>query len=51
MTAAMRADARFIPLARDIGLVDYWRNSGHWPDFCATAGYDCKTEAARLAVN
>jgi hypothetical protein len=43
--------ARFMPLARDIGLVDYWRNCGHWPDFCATAAYDGKKEAARLAVH
>lgn len=33
-TAAMRADPRFIPLARKLGLLDYWRASGHWPDFC-----------------
>lgn len=33
-TAAMRADPRFIPLVRRLGLLDYWRASGHWPDFC-----------------
>jgi tetratricopeptide (TPR) repeat protein len=31
-TAAMRADRRFQPLMRQIGLVDYWRTSGHPPD-------------------
>jgi len=31
-TAAMRADPRFGPLMRDIGLADYWRTSGHAPD-------------------
>jgi hypothetical protein len=31
-TAAMRADARFPPLMRQIGLADYWRTSGHPPD-------------------
>jgi hypothetical protein len=37
-------------LAARLGLVDYWRSSGHWPDFCADPGlpYDCKAEAARL---
>ena len=49
-TAAMRRDARFMPLAAQLGLVDYWRSTGHWPDFCAEPGlpYDCKTEAAKL---
>jgi DNA-binding winged helix-turn-helix (wHTH) protein/Tfp pilus assembly protein PilF len=31
-TAGMRADPRFPPLTRQIGLVDYWRTSGHPPD-------------------
>lgn len=49
-TAAMRADPRFMPLMRDIGLLDYWRSSNQWPDFCTDEKlpYDCKTEAARL---
>lgn len=34
-TLAMRADPRFIPLVKRLGLFDYWRTSGHWPDFCA----------------
>lgn len=33
--AAMRADPRFVPLVQRLGLLDYWRGSGHWPDFCA----------------
>jgi hypothetical protein len=24
----------FKDLVRDIGLADYWRQSGHWGDFC-----------------
>jgi DNA-binding winged helix-turn-helix (wHTH) protein/TolB-like protein len=50
-TAAMRRDPRFIKLAARLGLVDYWRTTGNWPDFCAEPGlpYDCKAEAARLA--
>jgi TolB-like protein/tetratricopeptide (TPR) repeat protein len=49
--AALRRDPRFMALAARIGLVDYWRASDHWPDFCAEPGlrYDCKAEAARLA--
>lgn len=44
---AVRADPRFWTLAKRIGLVDYWRKSGRWPDFCAEPGlpYDCKAAA------
>ena len=50
-TAAMLRDPRFIPLAAQFGLVDYWRATGQWPDFChdPTLPYDCKAEAARIA--
>lgn len=48
---SMRRDPRFMTLAASLGLVDYWRSTNHWPDFCAEPGlpYDCKAEAARLA--
>ena len=36
VSAAMRADPRFVDLCRGCGLVDYWRQSGHWPDFLGT---------------
>jgi len=36
-TAAMRVDPRFAALAKDAGLVVYWRSSGYLPDFCKTA--------------
>ena len=51
LTANLRRDPRFIALAARIGLVDYWRSSGHWPDFCAdpTLPYSCQAEAARRA--
>jgi adenylate cyclase len=50
--AALRRDPRFIPLAARIGLVDYWRSTGKWPDFCAEPGlpYDCKAEAAKVVA-
>ena len=32
----MRADRRFLPLVEKFGLMDYWKASGHGPDFCAT---------------
>lgn len=43
-TRSMRRDARFMPLANDLGLVAYWRATNHWPDFCAEPDlpYDCK---------
>lgn len=50
VTAPMRADPRFMPLMRDLGLLAYWRLSGHWPDFCRDPGlpYRCQAEAQRL---
>jgi DNA-binding winged helix-turn-helix (wHTH) protein/tetratricopeptide (TPR) repeat protein len=50
--SAFRRDPRFMPFAARLGLVDYWRSSGKWPDFCAEPGlpYDCKKEAERLAA-
>lgn len=49
--ASVRRDPRFMPLAKRLGLLDYWRASGHWPDFCNRPGidYDCKAEAAKLS--
>jgi tetratricopeptide (TPR) repeat protein len=45
-----RRDRRFMPLAKKIGLVDYWLATGKWPDFCAEPDlpYDCRA-AARAA--
>jgi adenylate cyclase len=47
-TAPLRADSRFMPLAARLGLIRYWRTTGHWPDFCAAPGapYDCRKAAA-----
>ena len=41
-----------MPLMAKLGLVDYWRATGKWPDFCGEPGlsYDWKTEAAKVAA-
>ena len=46
-----RRDRRFMLVARKAGLLDYWRNSGRWPDFCfeEELPYDCMAEAAKIA--
>jgi TolB-like protein len=36
----LRSDARFKDLLRDLGLVDYYRKSGTWGDFCKPLGKD-----------
>ena len=47
---SLREDARFLRIAQRYGLLDYWRTSGKWPDFCFEPDlpYDCKREAAKL---
>jgi DNA-binding winged helix-turn-helix (wHTH) protein/TolB-like protein len=52
LTAPMRRDPRFMQLAARIGLVDYWRSSGRWPDFCNEPGlpYDCRKAVAALSA-
>ena len=49
LTAPMRRDPRFMQLAARIGLIDYWRSSGKWADFCTDPGltYNCQAEAIR----
>jgi tetratricopeptide (TPR) repeat protein len=46
----LHRDPRFIALTAKAGLVDYWRSTGKWPDFCGEPGlpYDCKAEVAKL---
>jgi hypothetical protein len=50
-TASMRRDQRFMALAKRVGLVSYWQQSGKWPDFCAAnaAPYDCIAVTRDLA--
>ncbi|HXU98952.1 MAG TPA: winged helix-turn-helix domain-containing protein [Caulobacteraceae bacterium] len=45
--AAFRNDPRFWPIAWRAGLIDYWRTTGEWPDFCRTQLETCRTQAAR----
>ena len=47
--ANFRRDPRFMTLAAEVGLVDYWQKSGKWPDFCGDTGmpYDCRKEAGK----
>jgi len=49
--AKFRSDPRFMRVAKRAGLVDYWQESGEWPDFCLDADlpYDCKAEAAKVS--
>lgn len=46
----MRADPRFMPLMRDLGLLAYWHLSNDWPDFCAAPNLPstCREAAQRL---
>ena len=48
----VRLDPRMIAVAKRIGLLDYWQQSGNWPDFCRDPDlpYDCKAEAAKLTA-
>lgn len=47
-TAPLRRDPRYWRLVRRLGLIDYWKARGVWPDFCSdpAAGVDCKAAAA-----
>ena len=49
--APLLRDRRFMALAARFGLVDYWRRTGRWPDFCLKPGlpYSCAQEAAKVA--
>jgi len=43
-------DPRMMEVSKRLGLLDYWKKTGNWPDFCSDPDlpYDCKNEAARL---
>ena len=46
---ALRADPRFVMVCARLGLVDYWLESGHWPDCADAVPYDFRGECARHA--
>jgi hypothetical protein len=46
---AFIADKRFAKFCARIGLVDYWRTSGHWPDCADEVSYDFKSECEKAA--
>ena len=43
------SDPRFLRVAQRLGLLQYWKKSGIWPDFCRDSKlpYDCQKEAAK----
>jgi len=47
----IRRDRRFMQIAHNFGVTDYWLKSGILPDFCFEPDlpYDCKAEMAELA--
>ncbi|HEY3947591.1 winged helix-turn-helix domain-containing protein [Phenylobacterium sp.] len=48
--APMMHDPRFVRLCAKLGLCAYWLETGRWPDCAASAPYDFKAEARRLAI-
>jgi adenylate cyclase len=47
--AVFRADMRFPSFCARVGLVDYWRTSGHWPDCATEVPYDFKAACEKAA--
>ncbi len=49
--APFRRDPRFMSFVTRLGLADFWKRTGKWPDFCDAPDrpYDCAALAAKLA--
>ena len=48
--AELRNDPRFMALAARFKLIDYWRRTARWPDFCRDPGlpYNCVSQAQEI---
>jgi tetratricopeptide (TPR) repeat protein len=46
-----RQSPKFMIIAKQLGLLQYWTRTGRWPDFCFESDlpYDCKKVAAAIA--
>ncbi|MGO9945238.1 MAG: TIR domain-containing protein [Steroidobacteraceae bacterium] len=44
----MMSDPRFVRLCHKLRYIDFWLESGRWPDFAEKVPYDFKGEARRL---
>ena len=44
VTRALRLDPGFVPLASRLGLIQYWRETGKWPDFCTDRTPECSPQ-------
>jgi len=45
----MMSDPRFVRLCHKLRYIDFWLETGRWPDFADQVPYDFKGEALRLA--
>ena len=50
LNGQMMQDVRFVTFCAKIGLVDYWMQTGRWPDCADRVAYDFRGEARRLAA-
>ena len=44
----LRADPRFVTVCARLGLVEYWRETRHWPDCAAEVPYDFRAECEKV---
>jgi hypothetical protein len=49
--ATLRRDPRFMAMLARTGVIEYWRETGKWADFCDEPDlpYNCEAEAARVS--